>query len=70
MTKPIGERVASLETKIDAYHADVTRILNDEIKPLKATVDRHEGKFKVQRGVQITLGALWGAILAYIGAKR
>jgi len=70
MVEPMGERVARLETKIDAYHAEVKRLFEDEIKPLKLTVEQQGRQITIWKGALAVLGIIWTAILTYVGVHK
>lgn len=65
----VRERVKGVETKLDSYHAEVVRILNDEIKPLKATVEKHGRQITFWQGAVYVLGAVVTAVLGFFGYK-
>ena len=70
MGETVSVKVARLEKKLEAYHKDITRLLNDEIKPLKMTVEQQGRQITVWKGALTVLGIIWTAVLTYIGVHK
>lgn len=64
---PIGERVAALETKVDAYHAEVLRVVREELGPMKKEIDRHSSQITFWKGAIAILSFIWAGALAFFG---
>jgi len=70
MGETVSTRVARIEENLKAYHDEVTRLLNDEIKPIKETQKRHTEQITFWRGGLALLGIAWAGLLAYLGGHK